>query len=185
MLEALILIGIMLVLRFAEPAHGLAIALIAFGALLCVPLFRMYFMNAPPFVPTPKKAVRTMIRLAKIKKGEKAADLGCGDGRVVRAAAEAGASATGYELSLPTFCLAWLLTLATPRASIRFRNFWTQDFSQTDVIFTYLLIAVMKTFKEKIWPQLRPGTRVVSYMFKLPGVEPVEAWDNVYLYVKR
>ncbi len=184
MLEVAILIGIVLILRFAEPAHGLAIAIVAFGTLLCLPLIRMYFMNAPPFVPTPKKAVRSMIALAKIKKGDRAADLGCGDGRVVRAAAKAGATATGFELSLPTFVLAKVLTLTTPRASIQFKNFWKQDFSETDVIFTYLLIAVMKTFKEKIWPQLKPGTRVVSYMFKLPGVEATAQEGNVYLYVK-
>ena len=76
------------------------------GLLLLFALFLPGFLRAArhgaPFVPTSRATLKKMMRLAKIKHGERVYDLGCGDGRLVRAAAEAGATATGYEVSLPT-----------------------------------------------------------------------------------
>lgn len=152
--------------------------------LLCLPIIRLAIMKAPPFVPTPEKDVASMIALAEIRPGERAVDLGCGDGRVVRAAAEAGAVATGYELSAPTFLMAKALSIGKKNVTFRYGNFWTKDFRETDVVFCFLLMGAMKDFKTKIWPQLKPGARVVSYTFRLPGVEPARERGAVYCYVK-
>lgn len=137
-----------------------------------------------PSIPTRKKVLYTMLRLARITPGEKVYDLGCGDGRVVFAARKAGAKAVGYELSLPTYLLAKLRSLAHPGSRIEYKNFWTQDYSDADVVFCYLLTSSMQTFKEKVWPHLKPGCRVVSHAFTMKGVAPKEEENGVIVYVK-
>lgn len=164
---------------------GTALLLIVGGwGVIALPGAWLLFRQAPPFIPSSKNTVRTMIRLARIRPGEKAYDLGCGDGRIVLAAAAAGAHAVGYELSLPTFALARLRALFRPRATIRLGNFWQQDFSDADVIFCYLLMRPMRSFERRIWPTLKPGCRVVSHAFKMDNVKPAEEEGNVRVYVK-
>ncbi len=138
-----------------------------------------------PFLPTPLAIVKKMIDAAKLKKGEKAYDLGCGDGRIVRAAAKAGAKAVGYELSVPTCIWGWLCTIGTRNASIRFGNFWKKNVSDADVIFCYLLTDTMGTFHKIVWPQLKLGTRVVSHTFRMKDVEPEYQDKDVVVYVKK
>lgn len=137
-----------------------------------------------PSIPTRKKVLDTMLHLARIKPGETVYDLGCGDGRIVFAAQKAGANAVGYELSLPTYLLAKLRSLTYPGSRIEYKNFWTQDYSDADVIFCYLLTSSMQTFKDKVWPNLKPGCRVVSHAFTMKDVAPQEEQDGVILYVK-
>ncbi|MHB1035463.1 MAG: methyltransferase domain-containing protein [Pirellulales bacterium] len=50
------------------------------------------------YVPTPHDVVNKMLELAKVKKGDVVYDLGCGDGRIVVAAAKKGAKATGFDI---------------------------------------------------------------------------------------
>lgn len=184
MLEAILLLGILILSSFFTQSPVLATICFVTACALGIPFFRLIVAKAPPFIPTRKGDVRTMIRLAGIRKGEHACDLGCGDGRIVRAAAEQGAIATGYELSLPTYLLAKLLSMGRRNVSIRFGNFWKQDFSDTDVIFCFLLKESMADFQKTIWPALKPGSRVVSYMFRLPDVAKKNDDRTVHLYVK-
>ncbi len=137
-----------------------------------------------PFVPTTKRVMKTMFKLANIKKGEKVYDLGCGDGRIVFQAAKLKAKAVGYEFSIPTFLIAKFLSLFHKNATIQMRDFWSQDYKDADVIFCYLLTESMQTFKLVVWPQLKPGTRVISHAFKMKGIAPKKKEGTVVLYVK-
>lgn len=125
------------------------------------------------------------MQLARIQPGERAFDLGCGDGRVVFAAAKAGARAIGYEFSIPTFLIAKFRSIFYPGASIQFRNYWKQDYRNADVIFCFLLTRTMSEFYEKIWPHLKKGCRVVSNSFAIEHLQPEERKSCVYLYVKK
>jgi len=51
------------------------------------------------YVPTEDSRAKRMIEFLDIRPGEKIIDLGAGDGRLVIAAANAGAEAHGYEIS--------------------------------------------------------------------------------------
>lgn len=137
-----------------------------------------------PFIPSSKKTLERMMRLAKIKRGDIVYDLGCGDGRLVFASTKAGAKAVGYELSPPTFLYAKVRSLFHPGSKIEYKNFWTQDYSKADVLFCYLLTSTMQTFKHKVWPTLKPGCRVVSHAFKMLDVPVREQEGNVVVYIK-
>src|ERR1700720_4836652 len=52
-----------------------------------------------PYVPTTEEAVKAMLKLADVEKTDVVYDLGCGDGRIVIAAAkEFGARGVGVEI---------------------------------------------------------------------------------------
>lgn len=181
MLEAIIL-GICLVaLSYAGTTGNVLMFILLLFAIPGI----WAMLGGAPFVPTSKKTMDTMFRLAAIRPKECVYDLGCGDGRFVRRAARMGAIATGYELSVPTFALAKLVTLPqNSRACIRCKNFWTQNYADADVIFCYLLQETMQKFERTIWPTLKPGCRVVSHNFSMNHVKPEEHENCVYLYVK-
>lgn len=183
-LEAALLIGLLLLIPFAAAFPATFIIVGIAVLVLCIPVIKLIHQVAPPFVPTPGDTVSSMISLANIEPGERVYDLGCGDGRLLITAAEKGAFAIGYELSLPTFLLAVFRTMGKKNIRVRFGDFWTKDFSDADVIVCYLLSGKMQEFQRKIWPQLKPGCRVVSHSFSMPNVEPVMKKGDAVLYVK-
>ena len=150
-----------------------------------IPDFILAVRKSPPFVPTFKRDLKTMMNLASIKKGDTVYDPGCGDGRLVFAASTLGAKAVGYEYSFPAFLYAWLRSFFHPESSIRFGDLWKQDYRDADVLFCYLLTETMDPFKKIIWPQLKPGCRVISNSFSIKDREPTKKEKGVYLYIKK
>lgn len=139
-----------------------------------------------PFVPSSHEAVETMIELADIKPGEKAADLGSGDGRVVLALAHAGAQAHGYEideaLALQAESKIEKENL-TGKAFIHKKSYWEEDLSQYNIITIYGMMSVMENLEEKLEKDTKPGTKIVSNIFTFPNWIYAVAKNNVYLYV--
>lgn len=119
-----------------------------------------------------------MIELAKIKKGDRVYDLGCGDGRLVTMAAEKGARATGFEISPLVFLWAQILQLfRKTKGEILWKNIWKVDISDADIIFLYLFPEMMKRFDTDFYPKLKKGTRIVAHGFRLKNHKPVESWQ--------
>jgi SAM-dependent methyltransferase len=183
-LEAVLLLALLMVLPFAGLTNIPFLVLYVVVLALCLPVIRLIMQAGPPFVPTPKKTVQDMMKLAAIKPGDIVYDLGCGDGRLLIAAAEKGAVAIGYELSMPTYLLARFRTFGRTNISVRYGDFWKKDLSDADVIVCYLLMQKMKIFEETIWLRLKPGARVVSHSFTLPNIKPTAKEGDGVLYVK-
>jgi ribosomal protein L11 methylase PrmA len=128
-----------------------------------------------------------MIKLAKIKKGDKAVDLGSGDGRIVIALAKAGAEAHGYEINP---FLVWYSRYKIKKAGLKGKafihrkSFWKINFKQFDVIMMFQFHTIMDKLKKKLKKELKPKARVVSYYWKFPKWKPNKKIDNIYLYKK-
>ena len=145
-----------------------------------------------PFVPSSQKATKVMLEAAKIMPGEIVYDLGSGDGRLVRGAARGGAKATGVERSRLLVFFSGLIgaITRTPKHTFLRASFYDVDISNADVVFTYLFPNVMAKLKVKFEKELRPGARVVSYAFKVPGWTAKERIEfspkrpAVYVYVR-
>lgn len=62
-------------------------------------IFLLGTVHGAIYYPSSNKQIATIIKFANIQKGEKAVDIGSGDGRVVFALAQASAEAHGYEIN--------------------------------------------------------------------------------------
>lgn len=128
-----------------------------------------------PYVPTNSKTYKKMIKAAKIKEGDKIYDLGSGDGRLVFAAAEKGAKATGIEINFFVHWLAKINKFAFRRKGNLIRgNIWKKDIGDADIVFCYLLPSLMGKIQEKFNNELKKGCVVVSHAFPLPEWEIIE-----------
>ena len=132
--------------------------------------------NLAPFVPTPELVVVKMLEAAELKPGETLYDLGCGDGRILFVAAQKfGANAVGVELS------AKLVKNATKRArqlglqqqvKVIEGNLLDVNLKGADVVTLYLMRLSNERLKPNLRKQLKPGARVVSHDYPIPGWKP-------------
>src|SRR5260221_69495 len=101
---------------------------------------RSHVLYGPVFVPTKNKDLEIMISLARIQPGEKVADLGSGDGKVLIVLAQRGIEAHGYENSPSLIFLSRRkirqLGLSN-KAFVHWQDFWHADLSEYDVIMMY------------------------------------------------
>ena len=129
-----------------------------------------------PFDPTPHEVVERMLALAEVRKDDVIYDLGSGDGRVLIAAAKKyGARGVGFEID------AGLVKLARENArregveklvEIRQQDFLSADLSPATVVTLYLSYDGNLAVREQLQRQLKPGARVVSYMFDMGDWPP-------------
>lgn len=141
-----------------------------------------------PWVPTPMKLVHKMLRLAEVGPDDLVYDLGCGDGRIIVAAARHyGARAVGVELDPLRYLWCQVLINALglrDRVQVVFGNFFMQDLRTADVITCYLLRDTNQKLVGKFKNELGPATRVVSNYFTFPGLKLVgeDTEEKIYLY---
>jgi outer membrane protein assembly factor BamB len=127
------------------------------------------------FVPTPPDVVTKMLELAGVKKDDVVYDLGSGDGRIVIAAAKThGCKAMGVELDKELVVKSRTLAKdagVEKLATFECGDLFESDFSSATVVALYIL----PTMSKKLIPQfekLKPGSRIVSHCFAIPGVIP-------------
>lgn len=144
-------------------------------------------VRGAPFVPSSSRNVEKMLALAKAKPGEKAADLGSGDGKIVIALARAGVQAHGYEINP---LLVWWSRRnirkaeLSDKAFIHWKDFWRADLREYDVVILFGTNRIMRGFEKKLKKELQPGARVVSNIFRLPTWLDVAHDGSVFLYVR-
>lgn len=146
------------------------------------------FMTGGPFVPSSKRAVEAMIKLADLQTNQTVIDLGSGDGRVLFAAAKAGVNAIGIEINPYLVLYTRIRALLGPyrgRITVLWRNLWKADLSSADVVFVYLIPWRMEDLAEKLEDELKPGALVISNSFIFPGWEVVRHDPNHHVYVFR
>ncbi len=159
-----------------------ALLLIAILYLLIRPIVRgaVYF-------PTTREAVDSMVGLARPKAGERIADLGSGDGRVLMAFARQGIEAHGYEVNpLLVWKSQWAIRRAglDGKAFVHWESFWPANLAEFDIISVYGIPYIMKPLSEKLSRELKPGSRVVSNIYTMPGWQASEKERSVSLYVR-
>lgn len=147
---------------------------------LTVLFLTVSFFTGGPFVPSRKKSVEAMIRLAKLKPGVTVYDLGSGDGRFLVEAQKYGAKAIGIEMNPLLVLLSRMKKL-----NVRWQNLWTADIHDADVVFVYLLPINMKKLEQKLQRELHKGALVVSNSFIFPNWKILRRDVKNHIYVFR
>lgn len=140
------------------------------GAILFV-ITGVSVMFGAPYLPTAMHTVREMVSLAELKPGDRFVDLGSGDGRLVIAAAHAGAFAVGYEVNPYLWAFSWWKIFRAGqlgRAKVYLNCFWGVQFSDYDVVTLFFIKNLMPRMEKKLRTELRPGARVISAIFQFP-----------------
>jgi precorrin-6B methylase 2 len=129
-----------------------------------------------PVFPTPEMVVDQMLTIAQVRPGEMVYDLGCGDGRIVIAAAQKfKARAVGIEIRRDIYerTLATVASLGlSDQVKIVHGNALKYDLSPADVVTLYLLTSSNERLKPILLKDLKPSARVVSHDFEIRGWKP-------------
>jgi precorrin-6B methylase 2 len=129
-----------------------------------------------PYVPTTESAVAAMLKLANVKSTDVVYDLGCGDGRIVIAAAKNfGAHAVGIDINPVRINEAKEnAKKAGVENLVRFEenDLFQADFKEASVVTLFLLSSVNMKLRPKLLMDLKPGTRVVSNTFDMGDWKP-------------
>ncbi len=126
--------------------------------------------------PSSDAVVTAMLKLAGVKKGDVVYDLGCGDGRIVIAAArEFGARGVGIDIDPQRIdesnARAKKAGVAN-RVTFREEDLFEANISDATVVTLFLWPSVNLKLRPKLLKELRPGTRVVSHSHDMGDWEP-------------
>lgn len=156
--------------------------LVIIAALLII-CFAGVLLAGAPYLPTLKPQVKTALELADLKPGQTLIELGCGDGRVLLAAAHQGLNAVGYELNPLMALVAWLRTRRYRRqVRVVWGNFWRADWPPAGAIFTFLLPRYMTKLDKKCMQYSDKPVKLVSFAFEIPAKRIKRHQNGVYLY---
>jgi protein-L-isoaspartate O-methyltransferase len=129
-----------------------------------------------PFVPTPPDVVDRMLALAEVGPSDVVYDLGCGDGRIVIAAAKTrGARGVGIDIEPQRIEEARRNARSAGVEHLvmfRVEDALTTDVSEATVVALYLVASLNARLRPRLMSQLRPGARIVSHNFPIGDWEP-------------
>ncbi len=152
-------------------------------ALLLIFLFSFVLLFGAPYLPTLSAQAESALDLVDLKPGDHLLELGCGDGKVMIAAAERGLRVTGYELNPILAAIAWLRTRRYgKRVKVVCGNFWRVKLPPSEGIFVFLLPKYMAKLDTKITQESRKPVKLVSFAFKIPEKKIMKEKQGVYLY---
>jgi SAM-dependent methyltransferase len=141
------------------------------------------------YEPSPPEVVEAMLRLADVGPADVVYDLGCGDGRIVIAAARRGARGVGVDIDPERVREARANARAAgveDRVEIREADLFDTDVRDATVVMLFLQPDVNLRLRPRLLAQLRPGARIVSHWHDMGDWKPTAqvkvSGRNVYLW---
>lgn len=145
------------------------------------------FLRGAPYVPTHKKQIETALDLLNLPQGSTVVDLGSGDGIFLKAAAERGLKAYGYEINPFLYVISWLRCLKySGRVKVFWRDYWlTKLPPEVDGIFVFsggMFMSHLNRWLDSALAGRPKPLLVVSYAFAIPGKKPLKVEEALNLY---
>ena len=141
--------------------------------------------------------VQAMLELANVRAGDVVYDLGCGDGRIVIAAARRF-GARGVCVDIDPRRIAESRENArregvSDRIRFRTEDLFATDLGDASVVTLFLTLEMNLALRAKLLRELRPGDRIVSYWHRMGDWEPHETMHvqgdgqahSIYLWIVR
>jgi hypothetical protein len=159
----------------------LILALIVF-IIFCIYLFNMVFRGYAPFVETKTEVINEIIKDLELGADFEGNvfELGCGKAGFLHAVEKTcpKAKLVGIEYSLPIYIFSRIqIALQGSRINVLKKNIFRSDVSEADIIYCYLNQPMMEELEGKLKFECKPRARVVSYLYKLPKVQPEKVVD--------
>ena len=140
------------------------------------------FIGAP-YLPILRRDYGPLLELAELKPGQTLLDLGSGDGRLLREVAKRGVRAIGYEINPVLYVVSWIVCWRhRSLVSINLGDYWHTKLPPADIIYVFLLDRYMGRLDRKLSRELSRPTRVVSFVFQIPGRTAVRSSRNTFVY---
>jgi SAM-dependent methyltransferase len=153
------------------------------AALVIIVCFGGVLFFGAPYLPTLQPQLQTALKLTKLKQGQTLLELGCGDGKVLIAAAQRGINVVGYELNPFLAFVAWLrVRRYRKQVKVIWGDFWRYDWPPADAIFVFLLPRYMKKLDAKINRYSHKPVKLVSFAFEIKDKEAQAVKDGVFSY---
>lgn len=152
---------------------------------LCVivGLFAFVVLFGAPYVPTLQPQIKTALDLLALKPGQTLLEIGSGDGRVLKAAAERGLYAVGYELNpLLVFISRWRTRKYRGKVRVVWGNGLARAWPPADGIYVFGVSRIMPKLYTKIMQYPHKPIGVTSFGFELPDAKMVRQKQGVFLY---
>lgn len=129
------------------------------------------------YVPTPAEVMDKMLEVARITPKDVVYDLGCGDGRIVCAAARRhGCKAVGYDIDPDRIKDSEVNKARETKEVQKLIAFHERDIFELDLSgATVVMLYLRPHLNVKLIPQLKklkPGSRIVSHNWDMKGVTP-------------
>lgn len=152
----------------------LGVLMICFGGVLLV---------GAPYLPTLTPQVAIALELAELRPGDTMLELGCGDGKLLIAAAQQGIKVVGYELNPLLAVVAKLRTWRYRRlVRVIWGDFWRHSWPPAEAIFVFLLPRYMTKLDKKVIQYKHHPVKLLSFAFQIPGKRPAAECRGVFLY---
>ncbi len=139
-----------------------------------------------PYLPTLHKQAQDSLDLLDLKEGQTLLELGCGDGRVLKAAARRGIISVGYEINPILVIIAKINTIKyRSKVKIIWGNYWNAEWPKSDGMYVFLLDKYMDKLNKKIiqYNLKKVPYKLVSYGFKIKSKKPKKQIKGLNLYV--
>lgn len=128
-----------------------------------------------PFVPIPLESVNIMLDMAQVGEGDLLFELGCGDGRITISAGGRGANGVGVDTDAKRVeeCIQNAKVAGvSDKVNFYQSNIFGVPLAQATVVVMYLMPEVNIQIRPKLFNELRPGAKVISYDFHMGEWDP-------------
>jgi len=150
-------------------------------------LFGFVVFFGAPYVPSKRRELERVFReLYELGPQDLVADLGSGDGIVLRMAAKTGAKAIGYELNPGLVLLSRFLSRGNKNVRIMAANMWqVRLLPETTVVYVFAVTRDIEKVSRKLQAEanrLHHPLSVISYGCAIPHKEALRSLGAHHLY---
>lgn len=157
-------------------------------AAVIILVFGLVVARGAPYVPSHRRYVRQAFKeLYPVSEKDTLVDLGSGDGVVLRAAAERGAKAVGYELNPILVLITKLFAGSDKNIVVKTADYWLVGLpASTTIVYVFAVSRDIKKLEKKLqqWTdELGHEMTVMTYGAKLHHKHPVKELNAHTLYL--
>jgi hypothetical protein len=162
-------------------------------AMFIVQFFYIVFGGYAPFFLTKNKVIKRIMDEEKFNDSDAIYELGSGNAGFLRAVENKYPNIKkliGIEYFLAPYIIGRIQTgLLKSKIKIIKENFFHTNLKEADVIYCFLNKQMMNKLKEKFTKECKSGTKIISYQFSIPEMNPEKVIDlnndkkdKVYFY---